>query len=479
MQVLAFVWFAAFGKLHDASGDYDPETVTAGSVTTLFSQWQDVQVMIFFGLGMLYAFLRKHGFSSLGFNFMIGVLSIQLGIAIVAFVHSWFDGKTLDHTLTMGDCLIGEFAAATVLISWGGFLGRVTMTQLSWMMLLELIFYAINEYIVIVELEAIDIGGSMVVHIFAAYFGIAVSWALGPPNEEEGEADDEGSVYNSDIFSLGGTMFLWVFWPSFNSAFAGEEYFLRERAIINSFLSLCASSATAFYFSHLYHGQLDIVHIQNATLAGGVGAGTSCNILMSPWAAILIGCFSGFVSVTGYSHIGPWMKENLQVYDVAGIHSLHGMPGVIGGLSSCIVLLCTNTDKWGAQLENANIIPKKDLEKQALAQFLSVLVTLAMAIGSGVFVGTLIKQAPLKENPFSDEDEWSLPLRFSYHGGKKDRRGSQVILPRADDPMIQMATFVDSKFNSASSAQPAGIRQEVVREKRAPVDSLDQFDEPI
>jgi len=88
-----------------------------------------------------------------------------------------------------------------------------------------------------------------------------------------------------------GTVFLWMFWPSFNSAPAEDPG--REYAIINTYLALSAACCSTFIFSILFkyfskylntknifyfHSptrRITMEHIQNATLAGGVAMGTS------------------------------------------------------------------------------------------------------------------------------------------------------------------------------------------------------------
>jgi ammonium transporter Rh len=47
-------------------------------------------------------------------------------------------------------------------------------------------------------MKAADIGGSMVVHVFGAYFGLAVSRVLGRPANKT----NEGSSYTSDLFAM-------------------------------------------------------------------------------------------------------------------------------------------------------------------------------------------------------------------------------------------------------------------------------------
>lgn len=55
-------------------------------------------------------------------------------------------------------------------------------------------------------LQAVDVGESMYIHAFGAYFGLAVSRVL--HNEKYSEARSEGSVYHSDIFSMIGNIVL-------------------------------------------------------------------------------------------------------------------------------------------------------------------------------------------------------------------------------------------------------------------------------
>lgn len=72
-----------------------------------------------------------------------------------------------------------------------------------------------------------------------------------------------------------GTIFLWLFWPSFNSAaLEGDD---QQRAIINTLLSISASCVIAFATSALVSkdSKFNMVHIQNSTLAGGVAIGTA------------------------------------------------------------------------------------------------------------------------------------------------------------------------------------------------------------
>lgn len=49
--------------------------------------------------------------------------------------------------------------------------------------------------------------------------------------------------------------------------------------------------------------KLDMVHIQNSTLAGGVAIGSVCNMLIGPHIALLIGFIAAIISVLGYHFV--------------------------------------------------------------------------------------------------------------------------------------------------------------------------------
>lgn len=84
--------------------------------------------------------------------------------------------------------------------------------------------------------------------------------------------------------------------------------------------------------------------------------GASADILYSPGAALLIGAIAGFISVLGFSIIGPILQRRLKIYDTCGVHNLHGMPSVLGAIASSIVAAMVYT--WGTP---ANIVQVRKL----------------------------------------------------------------------------------------------------------------------
>lgn len=78
-------------------------------------------------------------------------------------------------------------------------------------------------------------------HAFGAYFGLAVSFVMRPKQAENDAGVNEGSSYTSDVFAMVGTIFLWIFWPSFNSALL-DDITQQHRAILNTYLSLASAT---------------------------------------------------------------------------------------------------------------------------------------------------------------------------------------------------------------------------------------------
>lgn len=52
--------------------------------------------------------------------------------------------------------------------------------------------------------------------------------------------------------SFSGTVFLWLFWPSFNAALLPPDYVAQQRSIINTYFSLTAACVTTFVLSPMF-----------------------------------------------------------------------------------------------------------------------------------------------------------------------------------------------------------------------------------
>jgi len=397
--------------------DYDQEALPTGATTNenvrqFYGTFQDVHVMIFIGFGFLMTFLHAYSWSSLGYTMFLGALAIQTSILINGFFHRVFDDdepwEAID--LSIEKLITGDFAAGAVLVAFGAVLGKTTPLQMLVMLLCFLVFYAVNESLGVVVYEAVDMGGSMFVHAFGAYFGLAASWALGYiPSERSSEK--EKATYFSDITATIGTVFLWMFWPSFNGALAPGNS--QERVIINTLLALTGSCITAILASMWLskQGKISMVHFQNATLAGGVAVGSSADLVIGPHGALVVGAIAGILSVIGYTYISPWLDHRLSIHDTCGVHNLHGMPGLVGGLGGIISAATAGNSAYGDAI--GDIFPARDqsssdprsASSQALFQLAALGTTLGIAILGGYLTGRLMRRLPTKKTPMEDE-EW-------------------------------------------------------------------------
>ncbi|XP_054424773.1 ammonium transporter Rh type A [Pteronotus mesoamericanus] len=384
------------------------KSTDAGRFIELYPLFQDVHVMIFVGFGFLMTFLKKYGFSSVGINLLIAALGLQWGTLVQGILHS--HGQKIH--VGIKSMINADFSTATVLISFGAVLGKISPVQMLIMTIIEIAVFAGNEHLVAEVFKASDIGASMTIHAFGAYFGLAVAGILYRPGLRRGHANEE-SVYHSDLFAMIGTLFLWMFWPSFNSAIAeaGNKQYM---AIVNTYFSLAACVLTAYAFSSLveHRGKLDMVHIQNATLAGGVAVGTCADMTIHPFIAMIIGSVAAMVSVLGFKFLTPLFATKLRIQDTCGVHNLHGLPGVIGGLAGIVAVA----------MEASDTNPNPAMQAAALGS------SIGTAAVGGLITGLILKLPiwgqPSDQNCYDDSVFWEVPRwrehdnYFHEHGGQ-------------------------------------------------------------
>ncbi|XP_019869284.2 ammonium transporter Rh type A [Aethina tumida] len=417
LQIVIMVLFIIFGKYgeKDSLGKYP--------------MFQDVHVMIFIGFGFLMTFLKRYGYSSVGFNFMLASMVVQWSIICLGFYDMTEDYKI---PISVKSLYEADIAAATVLISMGAVLGQTSYIQLIIMGIIEIAIFSANSYLGLETFKAVDAGGSIFVHTFGAYFGLAVSFVLNKKKiGPEPDVNLEEASYNSDMFAMIGTVFLWLYWPSFNAVeVSGDD---QHRAIINTYLSLAACCVTAFAMSQIMSEdhKFDMVHIQNSTLAGGVAVGSCANLMVQPYGAIIIGIIAGVLSVFGYTKLSPYIEKVTGLHDTCGVHNLHGMPGVLAGLASTLMAgLATELmyDESLYEIYPAMASPNaqataefnrtdpglgRTAAHQAGFQILAVVTTIAIAIVSGLVTGFILSLKvianPSRENQYDDFPAWNLP----------------------------------------------------------------------
>ncbi|KAI1886042.1 hypothetical protein AGOR_G00209960 [Albula goreensis] len=428
LEIIIIILFATLVEYdHDTDAKHWHEEMSKHNKTDYenefyfrYPSFQDVHVMIFIGFGFLMTFLQRYGFSSVGFNFLIAAFSLQWATLMQGFFHGMHNGKIHIGVESM---INADFCTGSVLISFGAVLGKTSPVQLLLMAVFEVTLFAVNEFILLSVIGARDAGGSMTIHTFGAYFGLTVARVLYRPQLDKSK-DKSTSVYHSDLFAMIGTIYLWMFWPSFNSAITahGDD---QHRTAMNTYYSLAACTLATYGFSALvsHEGKLDMVHIQNAALAGGVAVGTAGEMMLTPFGSMIVGFIAGTISTLGFKYLSPILEEKLRIQDTCGVHNLHGMPGVLGAIVGAITAATATKEIYGDGL--ADVFPdltggnKITASFQGVRQAISLAVTLGIALLGGLIVGFILK-LPIYGSPpdttcYEDSIYWEVPGEEGGH----------------------------------------------------------------
>lgn len=176
-----------------------------------------------------------------------------------------------------------------------------------------------------------------------------------------------------------------------------------------------------------------MVDIQNATLAGGVAIGSAADMVVNPWAAMLIGILASGVSVWGYTVLMPMLESKLRLFDTCGVHNLHGMPGLIGGITGAIASACVGDEVYGQNI--GTVYPAREegrsAGEQACMQLLALVITVGIASVSGVLTGFVLKfnvfEPMTASGLFSDHLDWDDVEEddeaFEHHAASHDHSG--------------------------------------------------------
>ena len=338
-----------------------------------------ILAMLLVGFGFLMVFVKDYGFSALTGTYLLVAASLPVYLGLRATGILSAEAIQADNIEAF---LFAEFAAAAALIAMGAVLGRLKVYQYGILGLLLVPFYMINEWLVLdgglgITKGFVDAGGSIVIHAFGAYFGMGLTLVLSSAKHREVPIESDTT---SDRFSMLGSMILWIFWPSFCSAIVPEAQFAQT--VINVVLALCGATLATYIVGVMIRKKAAIADIANASLAGGVSIGATCN-LVGPTGAFAVGLLAGTLCVVGYTIIQPRLQAKFKTVDTCGVHNLHGMPGLLGGFVGIVVVPAA-----------------------AKAQITGIIFTVIFALIAGVISGLIIRATGKKELAYEDSDEF-------------------------------------------------------------------------
>ncbi|XP_067862691.1 rh blood group, D antigen isoform X2 [Heptranchias perlo] len=365
--------------------------------TATYPVFQDVNTMVFVGFGFLATFLKRYGHSSIAFTMLLAAFALQWGTILEGLL---FDFENSKIRISMISIIHADLSAVSALVSMGAVLGNTSPVQLLLMTILEVTCFIVNKWLLKFLLEIDRKTSGMYLHLFGAFFGLIVSRLLYRPGLQKGH-EKEGSFPISDLFSMIGTVFLWMFWPSFNAALLDTD---RAKAVFNTYFALAACTVATFAISIHIHskGKIDVSHIRSATLAGGVAVGLSASLIPSAYIAMIIGLIAGVISTLGLKYLKAKFELYLGLHDTCGVLYTHGLPGVIGGIVYIILLSVPSVSE--------------DLQRKTLHAAYwetAMFITLAMSILTGLITGFILKLNIWKQPPdlkcYDDQAYWEFP----------------------------------------------------------------------
>ncbi|NXA76470.1 RHBGB protein, partial [Thryothorus ludovicianus] len=364
-------------------------------------RFQDVRIQILLSFGLLVVFLSRYGPGSVAISFLIIAFAIQWAVLIQGIFHFFLSGKIYVGAQSM---VSADFCTTAVLISIGAVLGRVNSVQMLLLALMEVTLCSLNEYILLSLMGVSDSGGSLTIHTFGAYFGLMVSRVLYQPHKDKRKREEQQDTgHQTDVFAVVGTIYLWIFWPSFTSSTTVYDN-AENWAVLNTYFSLVASTVATFILSPVLYEKSTprMVQIQDATLAGLAVMGMPGEMLVTPFGALIAGFLAGLIFPLGFRFFTPILHSRLKIQDTCGVHNTHGLPGILGALLGTLLTLLATADTYGDRLELVFPLVAQGswtVTYQALMQFSALLLTLLFATLGGFLTGVVLKIKVLRCSP--------------------------------------------------------------------------------
>jgi Amt family ammonium transporter len=181
-------------------------------------------------------------------------------------------------------------------------------------------------WLAILDTPFLDFAGSTVVHSTGAWVGLVGAVILGPRRNRFGPNGVLMPGHSMTLAALG-TFILWLGWFGFNP---GSQLNADGAAIslitVTTNLAAAAGALAAMSLGWFRQGKPQLPWGLNGALAGLVSITAPC-AFVTPFEAIVIGAIGGILMYIGVNFI-----ESLEIDDVVGAVSVHGICGVWGTL---------------------------------------------------------------------------------------------------------------------------------------------------
>ncbi len=227
------------------------------------------------------------------------------------------------------------FAATAATIASGAMAGRTEFKgYLVYSLLVTVFVYPIvghwiwgGGWLAQLETPFLDFAGSTVVHSVGGWVGLVGAIILGPRLNRFG-ADGMPMPGHSMALASLGTFILWFGWFGFNP---GSQLNADGAAIsliaVNTNIAAAAGALSAMFLGWYMVGKPQLPWSLNGSLAGLVAITAPC-AFVTPFESIIIGALGGIIMYFGVN-----LLDRLQIDDVVGAVSVHGLCGAWGTLT--------------------------------------------------------------------------------------------------------------------------------------------------
>jgi Amt family ammonium transporter len=224
------------------------------------------------------------------------------------------------------------FAAITVIIMAGSFLGRMNFT--AWMVFVPLwitFSYVVGAFSLwgggfLFQRGVIDYSGGYVIHLSSGTAGFIGAAVIGPRLPK----DRLDTRPNNILFVLVGAGILWIGWNGFNG---GDPYTASPdagAAVLNTNVATAMSSLVWTIMDIIFYKKPSVIGAVQGMITGLVAITPAAGVVAG-WGAIIIGTCSGCI---------PWMSLNIMgrrvalfkyVDDTLDVFHTHAVAGFLGG----------------------------------------------------------------------------------------------------------------------------------------------------
>ena len=222
------------------------------------------------------------------------------------------------------------------------------------------------------EWGVIDFAGGTVVHINAGIAGLIACMMVG---KRKG-LGTPAVMPHSVPFTVIGACLLWVGWFGFNAGSAGAANDSAGFAMLTTQVAAAAAILAWMLIEYLITKKPTAVGAATGAVAGLVAI-TPASGSTTINGAIIIGATSGFICY----FFATYVKRKLKYDDSLDVFGVHGVGGIIGAILTGVFI------RESYMLENGI----EDTGKQVLAQFGSVVVTMAWSAVVSVVALTIAR----------------------------------------------------------------------------------------